>query len=87
MYREVTVSGNEYVIIHAGIDYDDFEEDKPLCQYKWDDMIWVETDYERTYFQNKTMVTGHTPVDLIKDGANCRIVKMNNHIAIDCACS
>lgn len=43
-----------------------------------------EAEYDKVYFEDKYLVTGHTPTDLIDEEYNGRIYKKNNHIAIDC---
>ena len=87
MYRTVTVNGIEYVLVHAGFDYEFFDKDLPLDNVNWKSQVWAETDYDKVYYPDKILVTGHTPTDLSKAGSNYKILKLNNHMAIDCACS
>lgn len=82
-YDEVTVNGIDYVLIHAG--FENFDENKPLSEYEIDDLIWNRTDYNKKHFENKILITGHTPVKYILDG-NETIYKFQNNIAIDCGC-
>lgn len=82
-YEEVTAGGKSYVLVHAGLE--NFSPDKPLCDYTLDELVWNRTDFERVYYPDRYLVTGHTPTQLIE--ANPRpgyIYKVNHHIAIDC---
>jgi serine/threonine protein phosphatase 1 len=82
LYAEVSTGGNVYVLVHAGIS--NFDPNKNLNNYKMHDLIFRRADYDRVYFEDKILVTGHTPTILIwgKD----EIYKNKNHIAIDCGC-
>lgn len=83
LYEEVEVNGNNFVLTHAGIS--NFSIDKPLEDYSLFDMIFTRPNYEKVYYPNKYLVSGHTPTPLIDE--NCKdgsIYFKNNHIAIDC---
>lgn len=85
-YKEIEVNGQKYFIIHAGFDWDDFSPDRTMDTYDMYELVWAETDYDKVYFPDKILVTGHSPTQLIdKEYAN-RIIKKNNHIAVDCGC-
>lgn len=79
--KEVEVNGNKYLLAHT------VPEIKKLNEYKeWnlDDYIMGEPDYDKMYFKDRIIITGHTPTFLIEQGSIGRIWKKNNHIAIDC---
>lgn len=83
LYEEVYVNGTAYILVHAGLG--DFRPDKELWEYGLEDLVWERPDYEKPYFPDKYVITGHTPTMTI--GSNPRpgyIYKYNNHIAIDC---
>lgn len=48
------------------------------------DLVWAETDYDKVYFLDKILVTGHSPTKLIDKAYAGKIIKRNNHIAVDC---
>lgn len=48
------------------------------------DFIMGEPEYEKMYFEDTVIVTGHTPTGFIDPEYTGRIWKGNNHIAIDC---
>lgn len=85
LYAEIIVNSQQYILVHAGLD--NFKRRKKLSDYSVDEMIWAETDYDKIYFPDKILVTGHTPVSAILfDSKADSIYIKNNHIAIDCGC-
>lgn len=84
LYEEITINDQDYILLHAGLD--NFKKTKRLSDYQLHEIIWAKTDYDKVYFENKILITGHTPVQFISNGKSEKILKMNNHIAIDCGC-
>jgi len=82
VYAEISVSGNSFILSHAGLGH--FNKNKNLSEYTLDDLIWARMDYNRTYFDDRYLVSGHTPTELINKEYSGRIYRKNNHIAIDC---
>lgn len=82
-YWELEVNGQEYLLVHAGLD--DFSKEKAIEDYAIDDLVWKRTDYDIPYFDNRIVITGHTPTQLIQRNPRPGyIYRANNHIAIDC---
>ncbi len=88
LYEEVTVEGKDFVLVHAGID--NFSPEKDMEEYELYELIFNKPDYSKVYFEDKYLVTGHTPTRFIHDeidGHSRNTVFFgNNHIAIDCGC-
>lgn len=85
VYEEISVKGQDYILIHAGIS--NFDESKNMNEYYLDELLFERTDYSKTYFKDKILITGHTPVSQIQENHNKNtIFKTNNHIAIDGGC-
>lgn len=82
VYEIVSVNGMNYILVHGGLD--NFSKEKMLDEYSIHDIVWARTDYEKQYYPDKILVTGHTPTVLIDKNCRGRIYKKNNHIAIDC---
>lgn len=82
LYEEIEVNGNKFVLVHGGLV--GFEEDKELSEYDIHDVIWGRCDYARQYYEDKYLVTGHTPTYNIDENYRGKIYRQNNHIAIDC---
>ena len=75
----------DYILVHSGLS--NFKENKPLDSYTIDEMIWTRADYNKIYYKDKILITGHTPVSFILNDISAdKILKQNNHIAIDCGC-
>ncbi|MBP3620937.1 MAG: metallophosphoesterase [Lachnospiraceae bacterium] len=85
-YEEVSVNGKDYILVHAGLS--NFSPERPLEGYHISEMIFETPDYDRVYFQDKHLVTGHLPTRCIEGNeGQDKIYKANNHIAIDCGCA
>lgn len=82
-YEEITVNGKSFIIIHAG--FINFSPEKKLEDYELYELIFKAPDYEKVYFENKYLVTGHLPTRAIYGAKPDEIYIANNHIAIDCA--
>lgn len=85
-YKEVKVNGQTYFINHAGFNWDDFAPDREMDTYDIFDLVWADTDYDKVYFPDKILVTGHAPTRAIDNEYAGRIIQKNNHMAIDCGC-
>ena len=85
IYEELNVSGNEYLLIHGGLG--NYSPEKDIEEYSLKDLVWDRADYSIQYFEDKYVVTGHTPTQFIEDNPRPGfILRKNNHIAIDCGC-
>ena len=82
-YEEISVKGNKFVIIHAGLIH--FRPERKLDDYQLYELIFKAPDYEKVYFMDKYLVTGHLPTRAIEGAKPDEIYMANNHIAIDCA--
>ena len=87
LYAELTIGGETYVLVHAGLG-EKADPDRPLEDYELEDYLFTRPDYDRVIFPDKYIVSGHTPTRLIAgNGGADRIVRVNRHIAIDCGCT
>lgn len=81
VYKKPTVGGQKFFLAHTVP-----EKSKMLnidsCRIS--DFIMGEPEYEKMYFEDAVIVTGHTPTGFIDPNYTGRIWKGNNHIAIDC---
>lgn len=82
VYETVDAGGHTFILTHAGID--NFSKDKRLEDYELYDFISGRMDYNKVYFDNCYLVSGHTPTGVIDTAYDGRIYRKNNHIAIDC---
>ena len=81
IYEEIDVGENSFFLSHT-IPTKEKMLDFESC--KWQDFIIGEPEYDKRYFTDKFIVTGHIPTGLISKQHTGRIYRNNNHIAIDC---
>lgn len=81
LYEEVTVGGKDYLLLHQGI-YD-FTPDVELDWLEPADFFSEAIDPTAKYFEDKTIIAGHTPTGEDNGGAD-RIFYGNGTILIDC---
>lgn len=82
-YEELTVNGCRYLLVHAGLG--NFFPGKRMEDYTLDELLWERQNYEVQYFEDKYIVTGHTPTQNIFGNPNPGFIyRKNHHIAIDC---
>ncbi len=96
LYEEIRAGDREFVLVHAGIN--NFDINKEMDDYDIHELITQSPDYSKKYFDDKYLVTGHTPTRRIREELNPLIEKTpdgepspydkifaeNGHIAINC---
>lgn len=82
-FEEITVKGNTYLMLHGGLE--PFDRQKTPEQYDIGTILFSRPDYNTPYYPDKFTITGHTPT-INEPGNDGRIIRRNNHIAIDCGC-
>lgn len=83
LYKELEINDQKYLIVHAGLG--GFKKSKKLKEYTINELVWDRPDYEKMYFKDKMLITGHTPT-LAINGKD-KIYYSKNNIAIDCGCT
>ncbi len=81
IYDEVEAGGKRFFLSHTVPEKARIQNFDTL---KWQELIVGEPEYEKEYFSDKFIVTGHTPTSLIDEKFTGRIYQANHHIAIDC---
>ncbi len=82
LYEEVTVKGQKYLLVHAGIA--DFDPDTDLEDYMPEDFISEPADPDRVYFDDVTLVVGHTPTYTREGAEKGKIHYTDGAIFLDC---
>ena len=83
LYEEIKVNGKKFVLVHAGIT--GFDANTPLEEYPFSNFLFKVPNYNRVYYPDKYLVTGHLPTCAIHQNKRPYFIyKGNNHIAIDC---
>ena len=80
-FEELEVKGKRFILTHAGID--NFDE-RDLYEHETEDFIFAETDYNRIYFPEAYLVTGHTPTVAIGKEYFGKVYAKKRHLALDC---
>jgi serine/threonine protein phosphatase 1 len=81
IYEIVKLGENKFFLSHS---VPEKAKMKSLETCSAEDFLWGEPDYDKQYFEDMIIVTGHTPTGLIDSRYKGKIYMKNNHIAIDC---
>lgn len=84
LYAEVTVGGQNYLLVHAGLEH--FSPDRPLRDYSPGELLFHRRDPEQTYFDDKIVIVGHTPTFDCGENPAGRMLRIGNVYNIDCGC-
>lgn len=86
IYKELEVGDKKIILVHAGLG--NFDENKKLKDYNIMELVWDRMDYEKVYYKDKYIITGHTPTQFIEGNENPGYIYINGmNIDIDCGCS
>lgn len=77
IYDEVHCGKNDFFLAHTVPEKKRIEQFNKLL---WQEFITGEPEYEKEYFPDKYIVTGHTPTGFIDKAYKGRIYIKNNHI-------
>ena len=84
LYKELEVGERQFVLVHGGLK--NFSLSRPLCDYEPDEILWCRPEEDTTYYPDKYVVFGHTPVQLLGIDSPAKIYRKGNLIDIDCGC-
>ncbi len=84
-YEEIEVGGRTFVLVHAGLD--NFSKSRELDDYDIEELIHTVPDWSKIYFEDKTLVVGHTPTVEINPSSKGRIWNLNGTVALNCGSS
>lgn len=81
LYEAITVSENDFLLVHAGID--NFDRNKKISQYSSDDFLWARPRINDEYFDDIITIFGHTPTMHYGTMYKGKIIKTKTWINID----
>ena len=81
LFTEISVNGQTYFLSHTVPEADKMRDEN---RRSLEDYLFGDPEYDKEYYEDKILVTGHTPTGLIDPSFAGRIWKMNHHIAVDC---
>lgn len=61
LYDLVEAGGRTFVLVHAGLEH--FSPSRPLDSYGPHELLWARPALDTRYFDNATVIFGHTPTD------------------------
>lgn len=83
-YLETEIGGKRYLLVHGGLE--PFVPEQRIEDYDILSLVLSRPDYEKRYFQDRVIITGHTPTPTVQKGNQGTVIRKNNHLAIDCGC-
>ncbi len=81
LFDAVSVRGRDYLLTHSGLGH--FDAGKKMSDYAADDLLWNRPDPDTRYFDDITVVFGHTPTVMYGQRYAGRIMKTETWINID----
>ncbi|MEE1257580.1 MAG: metallophosphoesterase [Lachnospiraceae bacterium] len=80
-YKEVIINDVKYLLAHTVPEKEELQDIKSCDSEAF---LMGEPEYEKQYFEDVIIITGHTPTEYIDQASKGRIWRGNNHIAVDC---
>lgn len=80
-FEELDCKGKKFILTHAGVRNND---ELDLYEHMEEDFIFAETDYNKIYFPEAYLVTGHTPTVAIGKEFAGKVYAKKRHLALDC---
>jgi len=81
IYVSLNVNGREFLLTHSGLG--SFSEDRDISQYSRYDLLWNRPGMHDEYYDDKTVVFGHTPTVYYSEDYKGRALKTRTWIDID----
>ena len=81
LYDAVTAGNRDYLLVHAGLE--NFAQNKRIASYSADELIWKSPRIDEMYYNDITVVFGHTPTFSYGEAFRGRIIKTSTWIDID----
>ena len=80
-YKEIVINDVKYLLAHT---VPEKEELKEIKSCDLEAFLLGEPEYEKQYFEDVIIITGHTPTHYIDKNFKGKIWRGKNHIAVDC---
>lgn len=85
-YKELNIKGKEYLLVHAGISKDYFQNEVYISSIPKEVLLWAHIGIDDNPFKDKTMIVGHTPTFIYGEEYANKIIHGENIYHIDCGC-
>ena len=80
-YEALTVNDKNFVLIHSGLG--SFQKDKKLSEYSSVGLLWNRHSLAQEYFDDVTVIFGHTPTVYYGENFKGKAVKIKTWIDVD----
>ena len=84
-YEAITVGGRDFILTHSGLG--NFSPEKKLDDYTAHDLLWTRPSLETRYFDDITVVFGHTPTQFYGSRYDKHALASDTWINIDAGCA
>ena len=81
-YELLEAGGKTFLLAHGGVGNPN--PDKDFDDYADEDFALTTADYNKVYFKDKYLVTGHTPTAAISPAYAGKVYSKKGHIDLDC---
>ena len=80
-YDTVEAGGKHFLLVHSGLNH--FSPDKPLDDYTLHDLLWTRPTPQDRYYEDRTVIFGHTPTEFLDPAYRGRAYRTDTWICID----
>jgi serine/threonine protein phosphatase 1 len=81
LYDTVEAGGRTYILVHGGLG--NFRKDRPLSDYTPHELLWTRPTLDTRYFDNATVIYGHTPTCFFGEEFAGKALRGQGWICID----
>lgn len=81
LYEELQLDGRRFILVHAGLD--NFRPDRPLSDYRPEELLMVRPTLDTRYFSDATVIFGHTPTAYYGPQYRWRALHTDTWVCID----
>lgn len=81
LYECVKAGGREFILTHSGLG--NFDRKKDISEYTADELLWTRPRLDTKYFDDRTVVFGHTPTALYGSMYRGKIIKTETWVNVD----
>lgn len=81
LYERVRVGKKRYILVHGGLG--GFDPGKSLDDYTPTELLWVRPELEERFFDDATVILGHTPTEYYGASNRGRMLRTDTWLDID----
>lgn len=81
LYKEISVNEKNFILVHGGLG--NFRKNKKLSEYTPNELLWYRPPISKRYFDDKTVIFGHTPTHFYVSAYAGKMLRTDTWIDID----